>query len=104
MQSQGAQDGLHDDRGGGPDIEVGPEDTFADAALDDVAQQVMQWGEHPGVIAGPGLGQVLVVQVHRPVEAVLGARFGLLADPVDNQLDRRGARQPVRLGTPGLRR
>ena len=104
MQSEGAQDGLHDDRRGGPDIEVGPENTFGDAALDDVAEQVVQRGEHPGVVAGPGFGEVLVVEIHRPIQAVLRARLGFRADSVDDQLDRGGAVQSGRLGAPDLRR
>jgi hypothetical protein len=42
MQSEGTQNGLRDDRRGRPDIEVGPEDAFGDAALHDVANQLMQ--------------------------------------------------------------
>jgi hypothetical protein len=41
MQSEGTQDGLRDDRCGGPDIKVGAEDPFGDAALHDVSNQLM---------------------------------------------------------------
>lgn len=82
----------------------GVEHSLGDALADDVADQPVQRGEHPGVFARTCFGQVLVVEGQRPIEAVLGARFRLLADPVDHQLQRRGAVQPGGLGAPGLRR
>lgn len=87
-----------------PDVQSGVEHSLGDALADDVADQPVQRGEHPGVFARTGFGQVLVVKGQRPIEAVLGARFRLLADPVDHQFQRRGAVQPGGLGAPGLRR
>ena len=87
-----------------PDVQARVEDSLGDALPDDVADQPMQRREHPGVFAGTGLGQVLVVEAQRAIEAVLGARFRLLAEAVDHQFQRRGAVQAGGLGAPRLRR
>ena len=86
----------------GPDVESRVEDALGDALPDDVANQLMQGGQDAGVFAGTGLGQMLVVEAQRPVQAVLGAGFGLLAEAVDHQLQRGGAVQAVGLGAPGM--
>jgi hypothetical protein len=66
------------------------ENPFGDPALHDVANQPVQRGQQLGIAAGPSLGQMLVVEAQGAIEAVLGARFRLCADPVDYQVHRGG--------------
>ena len=102
MQSLRTDDRLHDDRGRGPDVQPRVEDSLGDALPHNVANQAVQGGEHPGVFAGTGLGQILVIEAQRSIEAVLGAGFRLLADAVEHQLQRGGAVQSVGFGPPDL--
>src|SRR6202035_2164518 len=95
---------LHNQRGGGVDVEVCPEGAFGDTPVQDVLDQLVQRQQHAGIFTGQRFGQVIVVEGQTPVDAVLGGGFSRRADPVDEQAQRRRACQPGRLFAPLLRR
>jgi len=82
VQPHGAECRLHDQRGGGVDVEAGPERTVGDARLMMSLISSCTGESHARVLAWQRLGQVVVVVGQAAIDPVLGGsirrvcRFG----------------------------
>ena len=104
LQAHGAERGLHDQRGGGVDVDAGAERTVGDAAVDDVLDEPVHGRDHAGVLARQCLGKVVVVVGEAAVDLVLRCAFSRCAYAVDQHPQRGDGGKPFRLFAPYARR